>query len=182
MASNARRLHRKSLWSSAGPLARLVFGAFLIMTVGILGLTPKTFFGLSIMWPYAALWGAVGWGRVGLSLRPMILLILFGLAQDITLNAPLGCFVIVNLSVYGLSAAVADSVDLKNDPILSVVAPAVLLLIAFVLVWALASLLQEHPVRFVPLIKSLLITGLGFAVCHKAFDLGRVPGNVMGAG
>lgn len=180
MASSTRGFQRKTLWSSSGPLARLLFGAFIIMTVGILGLTPKTFMGMSIMWPYAALWGAVGWGRVGLSLRPMILLILFGLAQDISLNAPLGCFVIVNLSVYGLSVAVAESVDLKNDPILGVVAPAALLMIAFVLVWALASLLQEHPVRFVPLIKTLLITGLGYAICQKAFDLGRAPGRVMG--
>ncbi|MGH1421235.1 MAG: hypothetical protein ACRBEQ_05410 [Hyphomonas sp.] len=161
-------------------MARLVFGAFVIMTIGILGLTPKTMFGFSIIWPYAALWGAVGWGRVGLSLRPMLFLIAFGLAQDISLNAPLGCFVIVNLSVYGLSAAVADAFDTSNDPILGVIAPTALLLIAFVLVWALASLLQEHPVRIVPLTKTLLITGIGFAVFQKAFNLGRPPGSIMG--
>lgn len=180
MVSSMRGLQKKTLWSSAGPTARLLFGAFVIMTIGVLGLTPKTVFGLSIIWPYAALWGAIGWGRVGLSLRPMLLLIAFGLAQDISLNAPLGCFVIVNLSVYGLSTAVADALDTTNDPVLGVVAPTALLLIAFVLVWALASLLQEHPVRVVPLIKTLLITGVGFAVFQKVFNLGRVPGSIMG--
>ncbi|MFT5932479.1 MAG: hypothetical protein ACI93G_001568, partial [Hyphomonas sp.] len=97
----------KSLWSQTGPTPRLLFGAFAIAAIGLLGLTPKTLFGLSIAWPYAALWGAVGWGRVGLSLRPMVFLIIFGLIQDISFNAPLGCFVIVNLVVYGFSAWIA---------------------------------------------------------------------------
>lgn len=181
MASGTRGLQKKTLWAAAGPTGRMVFGAFVIMTIGILGLTPKTIFGVSVIWPYAALWGAIGWGRVGLSLRPMLLLIAFGLAQDISLNAPLGCFVIVNLATYGLSAAMADAFDTSNDPILGVVAPTVLLLIAFVLVWALASLLQEHAVRVVPLGRSLIVTGLGFAISQKFFNLGRAPGMPMGA-
>jgi hypothetical protein len=64
----------------------------------VLGMTPKAFFGFPLAWPFAALWGAMGWGRVGLALRPMMLLVLFGLMQDIVSNAPLGCFAMINLA------------------------------------------------------------------------------------
>ena len=145
---------RKSLWSQSGPTPRLLFGAFVIATVGLLGLTPKEVFGLSIAWPYAALWGAVGWGRVGLSLRPMLLLIVFGLIQDVTFHAPLGCFVILS--------------------------PIVLFCGAFLLLWLMASTLEDHPVRILPLIASLITTGIVYAVVHRVFDLGRKPGELAG--
>jgi len=41
-----------------------------LAAIGLLGLTPKTPVRLSIASALCALWGAVGWGRVGLSLRP----------------------------------------------------------------------------------------------------------------
>ena len=113
MSRSSSRPNR-SLWSQTGPTPRLLFGAFAIAAIGLLGLTPREFFGFSIAWPYAALWGAVGWGRVGLSVRPMILLIIFGLVQDVTFHAPIGCFVILNLLAYGASAAIAAS-DTTRD-------------------------------------------------------------------
>lgn len=181
MATAVRNLQKKSLWSSSGPSARLLFGGFLILTIGILGLTPKHFMGQAVIWPYASLWGAIGWGRVGLSFRPMILLILFGIAQDINTNAPLGCFVIVNLVTYGMSAAAADTFDLENSAILSVLIQTGLLTLGFLIVWLEASILQEHLVRLLPLLRSLIITGVTFAIVHKVFDLGRAPGRARGA-
>ena len=170
----------KSLWSRTGPTPRLIFGAFAIATVGLLGLTPKELFGVSIAWPHAALWGAVGWGRVGLSFRPMIILIAFGLMQDIAFHAPLGCFVIVNLITYGASAAIAGTFDVENEPIVGVVAPVLLFLGAFFFLWLLASTLQDHAVRFLPLLLAGLTTGGVYAVGHKVFDLGRKPGELSG--
>ena len=63
MSRSAPR-NKKSLWSQTDPTPRLLFGAFAIAAIGLLGLTPREIFGFSIAWPYAALWGAVGWGRV----------------------------------------------------------------------------------------------------------------------
>ena len=171
---------KKSLWSQSGPTPRLLFGAFVIATIGLLGLTPKEFFGLSIAWPYAALWGAVGWGRVGLALRPMFILIVFGLVQDVTFHAPLGCFVMLNLIAYGASAAIAEAFDVMNEPLIAILSPILLFTGAFLTLWLMASALEDHPVRMVPLIASLMTTGLVFAVAHKIFDLGRRPGELAG--
>ena len=170
----------KSLWSQTGPTPRLVFGAFAIAAIGLLGLTPREFFGFSLAWPYAALWGAVGWGRVGLSLRPMILLIIFGLVQDVTFHAPLGCFVILNLLAYGASAAIADMFDVMNEPLIAILSPVLLFSGAFLLLWLMASTLEDHPVRVLPLLASLMTTGLAYALLHKVFDLGRRPGEMVG--
>lgn len=171
---------RKSLWSQSGPTPRLLFGAFVIAVVGLLGLTPKTLFGLSIAWPYAALWGAVGWGRVGLSLRPMLLLIVFGLIQDISFNAPFGCFVIVNLFVYGFSAWIAGVFDVMNEPLVAGIGPVLQFISGFFVLWLLASALEDHAVRAMPLLAALLTTGVLYAISHKAFDLGRAPGQPVG--
>ncbi|MDX1292809.1 MAG: hypothetical protein R3265_08365 [Hyphomonas sp.] len=179
MSRSAPR-NKKTLWSQTGPTPRLLFGAFAIATIGLLGLTPREFFGFSIAWPYAALWGAVGWGRVGLSLRPMILLILFGLVQDVTFHAPLGCFVILNLLAYGASAAIADMFDVMNEPLVAILSPVLLFSGAFLLLWLMASTLEDHPVRVLPLFASLLTTGLAYAVFQKVFDLGRRPGELAG--
>lgn len=182
MPGSSFRRRPRSLWSRTGPTPRLLFGVFAIASIGLLGLTPKTLFGFSIAWPYAALWGAVGWGRVGLSLRPMMFLILFGFIQDVSFHAPLGCFVIINLIVYGASAAISDTFDVNSEPLIAVLSPAVLLTGAFLLLWMMASILEDHAVRVAPLFASLLTTGLGYAVGQKVFDLGRRPGELAGQG
>lgn len=180
MASRPLSRKRKTLWSQSGPTPRMAFGAAMIVLVGVLGMTPKAIFGLSVAWPFAALWGAIGWGRVGLSLRPMFLLVLFGLAQDIISNAPLGCFVIVNLGVYALSAAIAEHTEGMRDPFVAIVAPVVLLLAAFLLVWLFASLAGNQAVRAAPLLAAFFVTGVSYAIAQQMYDLGRRPGDGPG--
>jgi len=172
---------RPSLWSHTGPSGRLVFGVFLITVVGLWGLTPKTVFGVVLAWPHAALWGAVGWGRVGLSMRVVALLIVFGLLQDITFNAPLGCFVIVNLIVYGLSTAAASTFDMKQDTLMSFIVPAGLFFVGFFVLWILASSFADHAVRVMPLLAYMLATGLTYVLVADLFDLGRRPGTLSGS-
>lgn len=179
MAGSTSRQTR-SLWSQTGPTPRLLFGAFVIGVVGMLGLTPKEVFGVSIAWPYAALWGAVGWGRVGMSIRPMLLLIVFGLIQDVTFHAPLGCFVILNLVSYGASSLIADTFDVMNEPLIAILSPVILFCGAFLLLWLMASTLEDHPVRIVPLMASLMTTGIIYAIAQKIFNLGRLPGKISG--
>lgn len=173
-------LHKGSLWSRSSPSARLAFGALLIAVVGLFGLTPKTVFGLLLAWPHAALWGAVGWGRVGLSLRPMLILVVFGVMQDVAFYAPIGSFVMVNLLIYGASAAVSDQYDVSSDPVLSWVAPGLLLFTGFFCVWLIASSVADHAVRLLPLMADFLVTLALYYVFRGAFELGRRPGDYAG--
>jgi hypothetical protein len=171
---------RQSLWAKSGPTPRLIFGAFLIATVGLFGLTRNDIFGLSFAWPHAALWGAVGWGRVGLSIRPMIILIIFGGIQDVIFHAPIGSFEVVNLLTYAASTAISAQFDVTNEPLIAIVTTVLLFAGAFLLLWVMASTLEDHPVRIVPLFAAMLTTGLLYALIHKVFDLGRRPGEVAG--
>ena len=170
----ARR--KQSLWAKAGPTPRLLFGSGLIAVVGLLGLTRNDIFGLSFAWPHAALWGAVGWGRTGVSLRPMIVLIAFGMVQDVIFNAPFGSFEVINLMTYAASTAIAGQFDMTGEPLIAVVSTVLLFAGAFLLLWLMASTLEDHPVRVLPLVAAMMTTGLLYALIHKLFDLGRRPG------
>ena len=171
---------RQSLWAKSGPTPRLIFGSFLIATVGLFGLTRNDIFGLSFAWPHAALWGAVGCGRVGLSVRPMIILIIFGGIQDVIFHAPMGSFEVVNLMTYAASTAISAQFDITNEPLIAIVATVLLFAGAFLLLWIMASTLEDHPVRILPLFAAMLTTGLLYALIHKVFDLGRKPGEAAG--
>ncbi len=174
--SNKRRF---AIWDGLGPTPRLIVGALLIVVIGLIGMTPKEIGGFPIPWPYAALWGAVGWGRVGIALRPMLLLILFGLAQDIGFNAPLGCFAVLNLTVYGLSSAISDTLD-DRQPLVAFIVPMVLFIAAFIIIWTLASVMENHPAPALKLLTTLLFTGALYGALHPIFDLGRRPGQLPG--
>lgn len=180
MASGKLRRRKKSLWSQTAPSARLAFGAFFIVLISAIGMLPREIFGIEIAWPYAALWGAMGWGRVGLSIRPMILLLIFGLMQDIVSNAPLGCFAVINLAVYGLSAGFTQQTDGMRDVLVAVLGPVVMLLIALVLIWIFASITSDHFVRATPIFASITTTGLVYLAGYRMFDLGRRPGEPPG--
>ncbi|MEL6245380.1 MAG: hypothetical protein AAFQ21_05785 [Pseudomonadota bacterium] len=172
---------QRSVWHRTGPTARLAVGLIAIGLVGLFGLTEKSLFGISAPWPHAALWGAVGWGAVGLSLRPMFALVLVGFAQDVAFTAPLGVFPLINLGVYALSAAVSDTYDIDTDPIMNWLAPLALFAIGFVALWVLASSVADHAVQMAPLALSFFSTaGVYFAV-SGLFRLGRRPGETAGS-
>lgn len=180
MPGRLKARQNKSLWSLLAPSARLAFGAFFIVLAGTVGMLPRELFGLEIAWPFAALWGAMGWGRVGLSIRPMILLTLFGLMQDIISNAPLGCFAVINLAVYGLSAGITEQTDGMRDIFVAVLGPLIMLSAAFVLIWTFASLTSDNIVRTGPILWSIVTTGLVYLAAYRMFDLGRRPGEPPG--
>ncbi|HPE48289.1 MAG TPA: hypothetical protein PLR76_07830 [Hyphomonas sp.] len=167
-------------WSKSGPTIRLILGSTLIAAVGLFGLTRNDIFGLSFAWPHAALWGAVGWGRVGLSIRPMLVLIVFGVMQDVIFHAPFGCFEVVNLLTYAGSTAIASQFDVMSEPLIAITSSVLLFAGAFLLLWLMASTLEDHAVRILPLIAAMLTTGLLYALIHRAFDLGRRPGETPG--
>ncbi len=172
---------RSSSWSRTPPSARLAVGAIIIAVVGSLGLTPKSIFGWPLPWPYAAMWGAVGWGASGLSYRPMIVLTLFGFAQDIAFEAPLGCFMLVNLTAYGLSAAAAAAWDVRGDVGAQAVTPAAVIGAGFAVLWLLASGVADYPVTVAPLAVAYLATLGLYYPFEQLFLLGGRPGEPAGA-
>ena len=159
---------------------RLAIGAAIIVTIGLFGQTPKSIFGLSIIWPHAALLGAAGWGLSGHRFRPMVVLIILGFAQDISFEANLGCFVIVNLATYGITAYAAELYDAGNDPIIRAIIPAFSIAIGFIALWFVASMTssQAAPVR--TLVGAFAMTlGLHFLLA-RFFDLGVGAGEHIG--
>ena len=95
---------KPSAWSRTGRLARIIIGAAIVLAVGYIGVIWIAPTGLIIFWPYAALWAAVGWGASRLSFRPVIVLIGLGLAMDLIVDAPLGCWSSILLLAFVISS------------------------------------------------------------------------------
>lgn len=162
-------------WANAGPDMRLVIGTVFVLLVGISGLTP-TYFGLSLSWPFAALIAATGWGGGGIAMRPMMLLVVFGFAQDVSMIfAPLGVFAFLNLLVFGLSAGLHQLFDTDRSAGAALIIPLSCVLSGFVALWIIASLTNGFAVRLLPIILSMISTLALYVLVAPIFDLGRRP-------
>ena len=176
MSGSRKRIGRRSFWSKVSPTYRMLIGFAVIAAIGLIGQTPKSIFGIQIVWPHAALWAAVGWASVGMSVRPMILLCLLGLAQDVSFNGPLAVFWIVNLSAYGVAVWASKNFDADKDPVQALLVAAVSMAAAFFVLWILASATANHAVRIIPRFQEWLITLLLFLPIAPLFRLGSRPG------
>lgn len=172
---------RKSLWSKVSPTYRMLIGFFLVGVVGLIGQTPKSIFGIELIWPYAALWASVGWASVGLSVRPMLLLCLLGIFQDISFDGPIAVFWIVNLSAYGMAAWFGEIFDVETDPVQALMVAAVAMATGFFVLWLLASGTADHAVRIFPRVQEGILTLLVFLPIAPLFRLGGRPGDRIGA-
>ncbi len=159
-------------WAKWGPNRRFAAGAALIALVGVLGLTPKAVGGMDLPWPYAALWGAAGWGAAGLSFRPMFALAAFGVAQDLFIAGPIGSFMLVNLAAYGVSAAIAQSFDVYGDPAARILAPCAAIGAGVAALWVLASGTADYAVKAAPLAAVFVSTALIYFLVAPVFRLG----------
>ena len=176
MASWSRSDIRNSAWARTRPNTRLLAGAALISLIGLAGLTPKSVFGLELVWPFAALWGAAGWASAGLSIRPMVLLCIFGLAQDMSFVSPFGSFMLVNLVTYGAAALVSESLDVEADPVKAMLVAAFAMAVGFTLMWMMASAKADYAVNLLPVILTYLVTLGLFVPVVPLFRLGGRPG------
>ncbi|MEO1474815.1 MAG: hypothetical protein AAFS13_00410 [Pseudomonadota bacterium] len=167
---------RKSSWQRTHPSAQLLAGVMAIAVVGLFGLTRKSLLGVELIWPYAALWGAVGWASVGLSLRPMVILVAFGIAQDVSFNAPLGSFVLVNLSAYAVSAALREALDVDSEPVRALFAAAAAMGAGIFVLWVLASSTADQVVQLAPLLTIYAVTLILYVPFAGVFRLGDGSG------
>ena len=150
-----------------------------VILIGMVGLTPKSLFGLPLAWPYLGLIAAVGWGRSGIGFAPMVLLVLFGFAQDAS-QAPWGSHGLANLLTYGLAAMVTQMADTERSPLLSFVLPVVTLFVGITLVWLVASISSGHVVRVTPMLTAYFATLVVHMVIAPLFDLGIRRGSAGG--
>ena len=158
-------------WEAARPRLRLLIGALVVPVIGMVGLTPKSFFGVPLAWPYVGLIAAVGWGRSGIAFGPMVLLVLFGFAQDAS-QAPWGSHGLANLLIFGLSAMVHQMFDTERTPFLSFILPVVTLFSGIALIWIVASISSGHIVRVTPLLTAYFATLVVHMLIAPLFDLG----------
>lgn len=182
MARAAQFGARGGVWSRTSPATRLAIGAVIIVLIGFVGQTPKSIFGFELIWPHAALLGAAGWGMSGHRFSPMVILVFLGLVQDVSFEASLGCFVLVNLSVYGLSAFAAESLDVGNDPVMRAIVPVFTIAIGFLVLWIVASATSGQIAGVRTLVGAFAMTlGLHFLLA-RFFDLGVRAGEQMRRG
>lgn len=166
-------------WEQARPRARLVIGALVVALIGMVGLTPKSFFGITLAWPYVGLIAAVGWGRSGIGFGPMVFLLLFGFAQDAS-QAPWGSHGLANLLTYGLSAMVAQMADTERTPLLTFLLPVVTLFVGITLVWIVASVSAGHAVRVTPMLTAYFATLVVHMLIAPLFELRARRGPAIG--
>ena len=145
-------------WGEAGAPTRIVIVSILVGAVGLMGFTPNVLFGTTLSWPYVALIAAIGWGKAGFNFMSMLMLILFGFGQDISTSAPFGCFALINLLTLGGSVLFHQTLKVPSIHAVDHVQSSVLLLLAFIMIWFLASLMTGHIARIVPLFFSFLTT------------------------
>ncbi|MEO0608650.1 MAG: hypothetical protein AAFY82_10495 [Pseudomonadota bacterium] len=168
-------------WEAAGPRARLVVGALVVALIGMVGLTPKSLFGVPLAWPYVGLIAAVGWGRSGIAFAPMAVLVLFGFAQDAS-QAPWGAHGLANLLIFGLAALVNQTFDTERTPFLSFILPVVTLFSGIALVWLVASVSSGHVVRVTPMLTAYFATLVVHMLIAPLFDLGTRANVTRGGG
>lgn len=168
-------------WVRARPRLRLLVGAAIVAVIGLAGLTPNVMFDIALSWPYAALIAAAGWGRSGLGFGPIIALILFGVAQDITSDAALGAHALVNLLAFGFSALVSQTFDSQRSQSMAYGLPILSIGLGVFLVWLLASISGGHAERVTPMLAVFLSTVFVHMIAAPIFDLGIRRSDSTGA-
>lgn len=163
-------------WRRTGPNGRLVIGVLIVITIWWIGLDTVSVAGITVPWPLGLLVAAMGWARVGLSMRPMITLVVLSFLFDLSANAPFGSYAIVALATYGVHAAAESALDLENDPLAKSLLPFVSLLAGLMVLWVLASSSAGYVARLTPLLLTGIATALAYGALSHVFHLRARPG------
>ena len=158
-------------WSRSNPISRLVIGAILVVIVWFVGLTPWAIGGFELPWPILLLVAAVGWSRIGLFMRPVFALVLLSLLYDIAAAAPLGSYMIVALSAYGVQVLAQSALDTEQGAVMETAIPFLALATGMAILWVIASASSGYPMRILPFLTSGLATAIAYMVLAPAFNL-----------
>lgn len=126
--------HRSSAGDAGGmgDLSRLLLGVLFILVTGFVGMIYAPSFGLEAFWPFAGIWGAVGWGGSRVSMKPVIALVVTGLLLDVSMEAPFGCWSAVQLSAYFTASVFRKRAQTDRSGLFRLVGDLVALLVAFI--------------------------------------------------
>ena len=152
---------------------RLALGTVIVLLIAYGGLSTKFLFPIDTVWPVAGLIAALGWGRGLLSARAILLLLAFGVLQDIQSTAPFGSWSVVFLSVYGLVAALsgmASRLPLAGATLLTTLAGS---LFAWLIVIWITSAVGTGGNADGRLVLSIGLSGLAFLLLQPVFNIGR---------
>lgn len=168
-----RRTHTIPLpgFLRSGRSVRILSGLGLVALLGVADQFRLEQGWSNLAWPNAALWAAAGWGLSGLAIRPMLLLVLIGLAQDIVLRAPLGAFVVVNLAAFGTAAFLTRRQDRDGGTARGLLFGFLAILAGFAALTALAVTANEGSPRLPALIADVSVTLIGFVLVFPLFNL-----------
>jgi len=164
-----------SYWARTSVLSRLGLGAVVMICFGLSGLTPDYIFGFEVVWPLMGLVAAAGWGRSGLAFGPLLLLVVFGFAQDIS-QAPWGSHGLANLLTFGFSALVFQTFDADRNPLLKLGLPMLCLTSGVLILWLTASMASGQLARLTSLLAPYLSSLLCLYLMLPLFSLGERHG------
>jgi len=126
---------------------------------------------LPVGWPVIGLVAAAGWARLGLSVRPMAVLMLLGFVFDGATLAPFGVFPVVFLTSYALLASAGLVMGGEMDPLTNTLLPFVGIGAGFAVLWGFASVLAAGPVELLPLLVDWAVCCLLYTLFEGLFDL-----------
>lgn len=167
-------------WRGRGGNTRLGVGILAVLILWWISLDTVVLFGVEVPWPIGLLVAAMGWARVGLSMRPMASLVALSVLFDLGVNAPIGSYLIVALVTYGVHAAAGSALDLEHDPFLNGILPFVSLVAGLFVLWILASASAGHATRLAPIVSAGLATAVAYSVLAPLFHLRVRPGGMLG--
>ena len=154
-----------------GRTVRIIIGTLVVIIAGMVQQSPLVMSSPELPWPNVALWAAAGWGLTGLAIRPMLLLIAFGFAQDIQVDAPVGAFIVVNLVAFGASAFLAQRMEREVSDGMGLFYALLAILAGFIAMTLLAVAVTQSSPRLLPILGDLGVTLLLFLVLFPVFNL-----------
>lgn len=155
----------------SGRTIRILIGTLVVIVAGVISQSPLILESPEWPLPNVALWAAAGWGLTGLALRPMLLLIVFGFAQDIQIGAPIGASIVVNLAAFGAAAYMSQRTERETNDAGGLLYASLAIIVGFIALVLLAMTVSQSSPRLLPLFGDLGVTLLLFLVFFPLFNL-----------
>lgn len=173
MAVNSKPSSRNASASSpkSGRMIRILIGTLIVIVAGVISQSPLILESPEWPLPNVALWAAAGWGLTGLAVRPMLLLIAFGFAQDIQIGAPIGASIVVNLVAFGASAYLSSRTEREVSDTANLLYALLAIVAGFIALVLLAMTVSQSSPRLLPILGDLGVTTLLFLIFFPFFNL-----------
>ncbi|MEO1785910.1 MAG: hypothetical protein AAFR41_02690 [Pseudomonadota bacterium] len=158
-------------WRRTGLTGRLATGLLAIIVFTLVWDALANMVDARIRWPLTGLAAAAGWARLGLSIRPMLVLMIVGFAFDSVSGAPFGVFPLVFLSTYAVLASTSLLLGSEMDPVTGSILPFLGMGFGVFVLWVFASVIASAPINPIPLLIAWVTSCVFYALFEGLFDL-----------